>query len=180
MPYELGEIKEIRKKFGLTQGQLADRAGVSQSLIAKVEAGRLDPTYSKAQKIFEAIDSLGKKRELKAEEIMKKGIISAKPDESIRSAIEKMKKVNISQMPVIEEHKSIGIVSESIILEALLNKKGNKIKDIMDDSAPVVSKNTTITAVSNLLRFYPMVLVSDGGELKGIITKSDLLGKVYK
>ena len=111
---------------------------------------------------------------------MSKHIISAKPSDGIKSAIEKMKKSNISQMPVIDEHKSIGIVSETIILEALLNKKGNKIKDIMEDSAPVVSKNTTITAISNLLRFYPMVLVSDHGELKGIITKADLLGKVYK
>lgn len=180
MPYELEEIKEIRKKFGLTQSQLAERAGVSQSLIAKVEAGRLDPTYSKAKKIFEAIDALGKKKELKAEQIMNNHIISVKPNDDIKSAIEKMKKANISQMPVIEEHKSIGIVSESIILEALLNKKGSKIKEIMEDSAPVVSKNTTVTAISNLLRFYPMVLVSDSGELKGVITKSDLLGKIYK
>lgn len=180
MPYELEEIREIRKKFGLTQGQLASRAGVSQSLIAKIEAGRLDPTFSKAKKIFEAIDTLGKKKELRAEQIMNKHIISVKPYDGIKSAIEKMKKADISQMPVIEEHKSIGIVSESIILEALLNKKGNKIKDIMEDSAPIVSKNTTVGAISNLLRFYPMVLVSENGELKGIITKSDLLGKVYK
>lgn len=180
MPYELEEIKEIRKRFGLTQSQLADRAGVSQSLIAKVEAGRLDPTYSKAKRIFEAIDTLGRKKELRAEQIMNTHIISVKPYDDIKEAIKKMKKADISQMPVIEEHKSIGIVSESIILEALLNKKGSKIKDIMEDSAPVVSKNTTVAAISNLLRFYPMVLVSDGGELKGVITKSDLLGKVYK
>jgi len=180
MPYELSEIKEIRKKFDLTQSQLANRAGISQSLIAKIEAGRIDPTYSKTQKIFEAIDNLGKKKELKAEQIMAKHLISVKPNDDIRDAINKMKKANISQMPVIEEHKSIGIVSEAIILEALLNKKGSKIKDIMDDSAPVVSKNTTLNAISNLLRFYPMVLVSDGGELKGVITKADLLGKVYK
>lgn len=180
MPYELEEIKEIRKKFGLTQGELANRAGVSQSLIAKIEAGRLDPTYSKTKRIFEAIDTFGKKKELRAEQIMNRHIISVKPNDDIKSAIDKMKKANISQMPVIEEHKSIGIVSESIILEALLNKKGSKISDIMEDSAPVVSKNTTVNAISNLLRFYPMVLVSDSGELKGVITKADLLGKIYK
>jgi len=180
MPYTLEEIKEIRKKFGLTQGQLADRAGVSQSLIAKIEAGRIDPTYSKAEKIFEAIDTLGKKKELKAEQIMTKQVISVRPGEGIKEAIKKMKRANISQMPVIDEHKSIGIVSEAIILEALLGKKSGKIKDIMEDSAPVVSKNTNVGVVSNLLRFYPMVLVSSDGELKGVITKADLLGKVYK
>src|SRR3989338_3822655 len=180
MSYELEEIKEIRKKFGMTQSQLAERAGVSQSLIAKVEAGLIDPTYSKAKKIFEAIDTLGKKKELKAEQIMARHVISVKPNDNIKEAIKKMKSSNISQMPVIEDHKSIGIVSEAIILDSLLNKKGDKIKEIMEDSAPIVSKNTTVAVISNLLRFAPMVIVSDGGELKGIITKSDLLGKVYK
>ena len=55
MVIEIREIKEIRKKLGLTQGQLANMANVSQSLIAKIEAGRLDPTYSNATKIFEAL-----------------------------------------------------------------------------------------------------------------------------
>jgi len=37
MTYELEEVKKIRKKLGLTQTELANRAGVSQSLIAKIE-----------------------------------------------------------------------------------------------------------------------------------------------
>lgn len=180
MAYEIEEIKEIRKRLGLTQGQLAQRAAVSQSLIAKVESGRLDPAYSKAKKIFKALDSLGTKKELKAWQIMNRKVLSVKPGEGVRAVIEKMKKAGISQMPVIEENKSIGVISESIILEALLNKKGNRVEEIMEDSAPVVSKNTSISAVSNLLRFCPMVLVSDNGKLKGVITKSDLLGNVYR
>ena len=66
MPYELDEIKKIRKKIGLTQTGLANRAGVSQSLIAKIESGRIDPTYTKTQKIFAALSDLEKKDEVKA------------------------------------------------------------------------------------------------------------------
>ena len=40
---ELREIKELRKKFGLTQTDLAELAGVSQSLIAKLESNMIDP-----------------------------------------------------------------------------------------------------------------------------------------
>ena len=59
--YDIKQVKEIRKKLGLTQSELAKKAGVSQSLIAKVEAGTLDPTYSNAKKIFAAFDMLAKK-----------------------------------------------------------------------------------------------------------------------
>ena len=113
MPYTLEEIKEIRKKFGLTQGDLAKRANVSQSLIAKIEAGRIDPTYTKVKQIFAALDTLSKKVEVKADELMNDKIISVAPNDQVKEAITKMRKYNISQMPVIEEHKSIGIVSEA-------------------------------------------------------------------
>jgi len=180
MTFELEEIKEIRKKLGITQSDLAKRANVSQSLIAKIEAGRIDPTYTKVQKIFTALSDLGKKHEIKAEEIMAHRIVFVEPEDDLNEAIKKMRKYEISQMPVIEEHKSVGIISESIILETMLNKKERlKVKDVMGESPPVVSKESTISVISNLLKFYPLILVSEDGRLKGVITKSDLLGKIY-
>jgi predicted transcriptional regulator len=179
MTMEIDEIKHIRKKLGLTQSELASHAKVSQSLIAKIEAGLLDPTYSNANKIFTALKELNKKTEAKASEIMNSKLIFVLPDEEIKEAVSKMKKFSVSQLPVIKDHKSVGIVSESDILDAILSGKGKKIKDIMADSPPVVSINTSISVVSDLLKFYSLILVSEDGELKGVITKSDLLAKAY-
>ena len=176
---ELEQIKSLRKKFGLTQSQLAKMANVSQSLIAKIEAGRIDPTYSNVKKIFTALNDLGKKRELKSSDIMNEKIVSVSPEDDIEESIKKMKKFNISQMPVINDHKSIGLVSEAIVLEGILNKKGKKISDIMTDSPPVVPLSTSADAILNLLQFAPMILVSDDGKLKGVITKADVIEKMY-
>src|SRR3989344_3585870 len=110
MPYELEEIREIRKKLGMTQTELANRAGVSQSLIAKIESGRIDPTYTKTQKIFAALSELEKKEEIKAGQIMTARIIGVAPADSIKEAIAKMKKSQISQLPVVEDHKLVGMV----------------------------------------------------------------------
>ena len=180
MTYELEEVKKIRKKLGMTQTELANRAGVSQSLIAKIESGKIDPTYTKTQKIFAALSELEKKEEVKAEQLMNTKIIDVSPNESIKDTIAKMKKAQISQLPVIDNHKLMGIVSESIILDAMLNSKATKVKEIMQEAPPIVSKNTSIQVISNLLRYYPMVVVSEEGTIIGLITKADLLGKLYK
>jgi len=66
----LSEIRKRRKALGLTQSGLARRAGVSQSLIAKVESGRLDPAYGKARKIFETLDAEAGGKGRKASDIM--------------------------------------------------------------------------------------------------------------
>ena len=181
MPYELSEIKKIRKGLGLTQTDLAKKANVSQSLIAKIESGKIDPTFTKTKRIFETLNFLEKKEEVKAEELMNKKIISVAPNDDVNESINKMKKFGISQMPVIEGHNVVGLVSESTLLNALMNRKDKKTaSDIMDESPPIVSKTASIQVISNLLRHYPMVLVSDSGKLVGLITKADLLSKLYR
>ena len=179
MTYELEEVKKIRKKLGMTQTQLANRAGVSQSLIAKIESGRIDPTYTKTKKIFSALSDLEKKEEIKAEQLMNTKIVSIEPNEPVKEAIAKMKKFQISQLPVIDEHKLIGVITESTILDSLLNSKSAIVKDIMQEAPPIVSKQTSIQVISNLLKHYPIIVVYEEGKLVGLITKSDLLGKLY-
>ena len=178
MVYELKDIKEIRKKFDLTQVELAKKSGVSQSLIAKIEAGKLDPTFSKAQKIFDALDNLTKKEETKCSEIMTKKIVSVSPNSLVQEVVNKMKKYAISQLPVIDKDKVVGYLSEAIVLDALMQgKKDVKVNEIMEEVPPTIDKNASISIVSDLLKIYSMVLVMEKGKLLGLITKSDIIGR---
>ncbi len=179
---ELQEIKLLRKKLGLTQEELAKYAGVSQSLIAKVESNSIDPTFTNAQKIFAALHSLSEKEEKKAGSVMNKNLISVQPTDSLRIAITKMKKYSISQLPVLDEKKAVGSISESAILDAIINNKSSDtfISEVMSDAPPTIDKNASIHVVSHLLKFYPMALVAEKGKLLGVITKADLLQVAYK
>jgi predicted transcriptional regulator len=178
MLFDISEIKLMRRSVGLTQAELAKKSGVSQSLIAKIEAAKIDPAYSKVSKIFSFLDSLRKKQELKAADVMKHSIISIKPEAKITDAIEKMKKHNISQIPVMSNGKCVGVVSEATILASILDKKAKKVGEIMDECPPIISKTSSINIVSELLRYTPLLMVAEKGKLLGIITKSDIIGKL--
>jgi ribosome-binding protein aMBF1 (putative translation factor) len=51
------QVMEFRTKNGLTQGELADRSGVSQADISRIERGSANPTEKTLCKIADALDA---------------------------------------------------------------------------------------------------------------------------
>src|SRR3989344_4468211 len=156
MVFDITQLKKIRKQLNLTQHEFAQKAGISQSMVAKVESGRLDPTYSNVKKIEQALELLTKNYEKEAKDIMIKNIISVNKDEKISNIIKLMNKYTISQLPVLEKDKVIGLILESSIL----------------------NKNAKLEVIKQLLRFYSLILIEDKGKLIGLITKSDLINSL--
>ncbi len=182
MFHTLNQIKALRLKYNLNQKDLASQAGVSQSLIAKIEAGKVDPTFTKAQQIFDALDHLQKKEEVKAKEVMNSKIIFAQSSESIKETIKTMKSKGISQIPVMAKERIVGIVSETTILNKIAEHPEKisslKVSDVMEDVPPIVTLDTGMKTLLHLLQEFSIVLVAEKGEIKGIISKTDLLGKI--
>ncbi|MFH2020396.1 MAG: CBS domain-containing protein [archaeon] len=179
--FELKELKQLRMKLGLTQTQLAHKANVSQSLIAKIETDRIDPSYTNAKKLFETLSMLDTKSEKTAADIMHKRIISISSTTTLKNAIKLMRQKSISQVPVVERNKVIGYISESAVLEKILEgATKSPIKEIMKDAPPIMPPDTSQGVVAHLLNHFPFILVEDKGVLGGIITKADLLKSVYK
>ena len=177
-------IPDRRRKLGLTQNQLADMAGVSQSYIAKLEAGKIEPSYLKVKAIFEALDKLERKKEVQAVEIMTTEIISVQRTATVHETIEIMRRNGYSQLPVMDGDKPVGGVTERTLLDHILyNDDGipasrKLVGDIMEESWPMVSEEAPLTLLSNLLKYYQAVLVQRQGQVMGIITKADLLGVI--
>ena len=175
MIFDISHLKKIRNQLNMTQQQFALKAGISQSMIAKIEAGKLDPTYSYVKKIELALNTLSKKDELKAIDILTKKIISVTKDTTIEEAVKLLINNKISQLPVIENGNVIGLVTESSIISSRPYISPKKVKDIMTESPPIVSKNTGINIVQMLLQFYPIIIIKESHKLIGVITKADIL-----
>ena len=176
MKYELTDIKKIRKQSDLTQSELSKLSNVSQSIIAKIESGRVDPSYSTASKIMKALEEFSSKDKLLAKEVMITNIIYSKPEDKIHNVVLTMKKHSISQMPVIENGKIIGLISEKNIL---YSGKESIVREIMEDSPPTVPINTDVKVLIDMLKIFPIIIISNKGKPCGIVTKSDIIKKLY-
>jgi len=179
LPY-LDEIAKRRKMLGLTQGQLAKIAGVSQSFIAKIESGKIDPSYSKVKAIFDVLERLESRENYTAKAIFHEGVIGVQKGEKVSRAVDLMMQHGFSQLPVFDGEKCVGCISEKTILSQVtvakdLSKLSQKnVEEIMEEAPPQIDENAPIPLISNLLHFYPAVLVTRKGKIVGIITKADL------
>jgi len=173
------ELKDKRTELGLTQNDLAKRAGVSQPLIARIESGDVDPRLSTLRKIISVFEDV-EREDIHVVNIMHTNVISAAPEDHIDVAVQIMEKHNISQIPVLSNGVPVGSISEEMIVRSMADKKKAAvshmlIRELMGDSFPTVSPNTDINMVSHMLERNPAVLVLEKGQVVGVVTKYDVL-----
>ncbi|MFH1590990.1 MAG: CBS domain-containing protein [archaeon] len=181
MTINLDEIKALRKRLGFTQSELAKRSGVSQSLVAKIEAGKIDPTYSKALQIMDTLQSLMNQDQVSVGRVMNSRVISVTPRTNVKNIITIMKRHSFSQMPVIDKGVLVGVVSEMSILDAIMEgKHHSNAQDVMGEAPPTLAKSALADVAYDLLKFYPMVLVQEKGVLCGLVTRADIIRKMVK
>lgn len=170
----------MRKQLGITQEELANKAGVSQAYIAKLESGQADPKLSTFQRIFQCLKDM-EEGSKKAADVMVSPIISIDANDSVENAIGLMKKEDISQLPVTRRGRVVGsLVEKSLIRKIDLRKMDTyrtvQVYELMDDPLPTVSKNESLESVFSLLKENSAVIVVESAKLVGVITRSDILG----
>ncbi|MGQ9543945.1 MAG: CBS domain-containing protein [Candidatus Bathyarchaeia archaeon] len=178
---QLEEIEKRRRSLGLRQKELARMVGISQSMIAKIESGRINPSYIKTKAIFDLLESLEKKRETKVKEIVQGNVVGIQKNETVSKATKIMHETGYSQLPVFDGARLVGSITERTVLNQILSGKDPKIlsktlvETVMDEAFPTVDEDTPITVISTLLQYSQAVIVTRRGEIKGIVTKADLL-----
>lgn len=180
---EIHEIKTLRKRLGVTQTRLAEKAGVSQAYIAKIECNKIDPKVSTFNKILKALEDF-KKDIKRAKDVMNSPIISVHPEDTLIYAMDLMRENDISQLPVIRGNTAIGSLTEKSLIKKLNTEKirefaEKKVKTLMEEPFLTVSKNESLEFILTLLKENNAVLVKSESKFVGIITRADVLSLVY-
>ncbi|RZK59842.1 MAG: pyridoxal-phosphate dependent enzyme [Pedobacter sp.] len=106
-------------------------------------------------------------------------VVTLDCEKTILEAINIMKTLSISQLPVTQQGMVIGKVTESNVLDSLLENpslKSSPVKDIMTASLPFVDLNTSIDKISSMInKDVSAVLVEDEQGKIEIITQYDII-----
>ncbi|MFZ4784568.1 MAG: pyridoxal-phosphate dependent enzyme [Flavobacteriales bacterium] len=106
-------------------------------------------------------------------------LVTVGSGELVSHAVAKMKKFNITQIPVIKDDAFAGSIDESKVFQLLVEDPrllDKKIEEVMGAPFPVVDENTGIADVSKLInRDTPAVLVKLNNGKHHIITKYDVI-----
>jgi predicted transcriptional regulator len=156
------------------------RAGVSQSLIARIEAGTVDPRLSTLRKIMHVLTA--PERQKTAKDVMHSPVITVKKTDSVRRAVDLMRRYDISQIPVVHGNRLIGSLQEATIVRRLMQSRepekvfNSLVEEVMEKPFATVLPTTSLESILELLGHgHPAVLVVDDGKLVGIITKIDII-----
>lgn len=192
---DLDKIRQMRKRLNLSQRELASMAGVSQSLIAKIERGSIDPSYSNVRKILMAFEEVLRKRkvegvklgaQLTVGDLATRGVISVSPEQTVGECVDRMMKGRFTQLPVMVGDRVVGGITDDRIRDYTIEETRNgrksydgvmstKVEEMMMDPFPILSEDTPIELASVHLQREEAILVSRKGQIVGILTSADFL-----
>ncbi|WP_455284169.1 CBS domain-containing protein [[Eubacterium] cellulosolvens] len=180
----LEEISKRRRVLGLSQKHLAGLAGVSQSLIAKIEAGKTEPSYVKTKAILDTLEKLQREKEPQARHLLQPKVVGVEEEETVSKAAAIMNETGFSQLPVFNGKHIVGSIAEKAIMDrmvagiSLRELSSMPVSKVMTEAFPQIDERTPLSLISALLQYHSAVLVTKRGQVTGIITKADLL-KVF-
>ncbi len=111
------------------------------------------------------------------------GLVSVGPDETLLIAYQRMKLADVSQVPVLEGDKIVGMVDESDLLLAVHDDPQHfrePVKRIMTRNLVTVEPRASIESLSPLFERGLVVILMVDGKFYGLITRMDVLNHLRR
>ena len=106
-------------------------------------------------------------------------LVTATGGETVAEAVKRMKSKGISQLPVVEDGRLIGIMTESDVLGRLVDGRASlesKVAEVMFRNVRTIEEGADAGQLTRLFADGLVALVVDDSRaLRGIVTKLDLV-----
>jgi predicted transcriptional regulator len=175
----LVEIRKRRVALGVPLGELARAVGRSDATLSRIERGKIRPSYELVQRILKYLEDqegLAAPR-LTVREIMNRTVVTVDASATLHVAARRMESGAFSQLPVMSDGRVVGSLSEGALLRALGHPRAHRIRvrEILEPAYPLVDEGFPAELLPSLFAHYPAVLIARRGDLRGIVTKADLI-----
>jgi len=175
----LTEVRRRRLALGVSLRDLAHAVGRSDATLSRIERGQIKPSYELVQRILAYLETQEGLRtpKLTLGDLRSRTLISIGSSAYLTEAARRMEAGGFSQLPVVDDGRVVGSLSESALLRALGEPTARRarVRDVLETAYPVVDESFPAELLPPILGRYAAVLVTHRGDLTGIVTKADLI-----
>ena len=104
--------------------------------------------------------------------------ITVGPNDVLTTAHNRLRNAGFSQLPVMDEGKLVGIVTEETIIQHVYGHPelmNAPVSDAMQTAFIRLDKDTSVNNLVAMLQVQPCAAIMDGDDFQGLITRSDVL-----
>ncbi len=104
--------------------------------------------------------------------------ITVGPSDVLTTAHNRLRNAGFSQLPVMEQDKLVGVVTEETIIHHVFGKPelmNAEVGDAMQTAFIKLDKDSSINNLVSMLQVQPYAAILDGDVFLGLITRSDVL-----
>jgi cystathionine beta-synthase len=128
-------------------------------------------------------ESFGDLRDMIGRPHGQRATITVGPTDIVTTAHNRLRNAGFSQLPVMEEGRLVGILTEDDIIRFVFGKPEllkAPVKAAMQTAFIKLDKKTSINNLVAMLHVQPYAAVMDGDQFMGLITRSDVLNHLRK
>lgn len=181
-------IQETRHSLDITLAELGEEVHLSSSQLSRLENEEGNPSYKAVYRVYRELQRRQGETSVAAVLTQKRERYDSlqfeyvQPDESCRKAADVMDEYNISQLPVIENNRAIGGITDTALMDIDTNLGEVQVTDCILPHLPEVPVTENSATVRNLLQQNPAVLLTTTedtdfseivGPYVGLVTAAD-------
>ncbi len=110
-------------------------------------------------------------------------VVTIRPGDTLLAAFGRFRLYDVSQLPVVEDGRVVGIIDESDVLHAVVSEAthfGDTVSSVMSTRLETVQPDAPLTRIIDILDAGMVPIVMDGERFVGLVTRIDLLNHLRR